>query len=101
MKDKALTPEEFAKKYCNETTYMGKSNTKLILVSNKDGLLSDLNALIEQNYYPKEFVEWLTGQLDFGYVESSRTWFCVDFDREFTTDELYQYWTNNTNKFKQ
>jgi hypothetical protein len=70
MKDKALTPEEFAKKYCNETTYMGKSNTKLILVSNKDGLLSDLNALI-------------------------------DFDREFTTDELYQYWTNNTNKFKQ
>jgi hypothetical protein len=42
-----MTKEEFAEKYCSETTYMGKSNTKLILVSNKNGFLSDLNALIE------------------------------------------------------
>lgn len=63
--------------------------------------LSDLTALIEEHYYPKEFVEWMlrcSAYSDVPFREFTLKWnvnIGPDEWRCFTTDELFNYWVNN------
>ena len=63
--------------------------------------ISDLTALIEEHYYPKEFVEWMlkcSAYSDVPFREFTLKWNInvePDIWRYFTTDELYQYWKEN------
>lgn len=66
-----------------------------------ESLLSDLTALIEEHYYPKEFVEWMlrcSAYSDVPFREFTLKWnvnIGPDEWRCFTTDELFNYWVNN------
>ena len=57
--------------------------------------LSDLTALISENYYPKEFVLWAHSQ-DYWLFDSLTCLWVSDepkaFQEEKTTDELFEYW---------
>ena len=61
----------------------------------RDRLLSDLTALISENYYPKEFVLWAHSQ-DYWLFDSLTCLWVSDepkaFQEEKTTDELFEYW---------
>lgn len=63
--------------------------------------LSDLTALISENYYPKEFVEWMmmgghVGIYDRrGYLYSSALLNLKGFTGENTIDNLFNYWKEN------
>ena len=63
-----------------------------------DTCLSDLNALISENYYPKEFLDWAAENCR---CEGSGLWYCnwdakaEQFKKTFTTDELFNYWKEN------
>jgi hypothetical protein len=73
----------------------------------RDRLLSDLTALISENYvekkdagYPLEFVEWLIkdqeiffGELNEEYILNDNIH--VDGRKLQTIDELFNYWANN------
>lgn len=62
---------------------------------------SDLTALIEEHYYPKEFVEWMlrcSAYSDVPFREFTLKWnvnIGPDEWRCFTTDELFNYWKEN------
>jgi hypothetical protein len=67
--------------------------------------LSDLTALISENYYPKEFTEWV-GQNNaiLCYVNIRKIWVSTRFVLgenpheeydEYTTEELFEYWKTN------
>jgi len=67
--------------------------------------LSDLTALISENYYPKEFTEWV-GQNNaiLCYVNIRKIWVRTRFVLgenpheeydEYTTEELFEYWKTN------
>jgi len=61
-------------------------------------LLSDLTALISENYYPKEFVLWLVIQNYWGMDILTCKWTNDEptaFQEEKTTDELYEMWKEN------
>ena len=67
----------------------------------RDVLYADLTALIEEHYYPKEFVEWMLKcgtYSDVPYREFTLKW-NVNIEPDkwqyFTTDELYQYYKEN------
>ena len=63
-------------------------------------LTNKITALIEEHYYPKEFVEWLLN--GYTFLKSDQS-FVVNYPymtehndyRHFTCDELYQYWKEN------
>ena len=63
----------------------------------RDRLLSDLTALISENYYPKEFLLW-TGE-NCQYYPDTNEW--MYFESPMTqqyfkgTDELFNYWKEN------
>ena len=63
--------------------------------------LSDLTALISENYYPKEFVGWMlrcSAYSDVPFREFTLKWnvnIGPDEWRYFTTDELFNYWKEN------
>ncbi len=63
--------------------------------------LSDLTDLISENYYPKEFVEWMmmgghVGIYDRrGYLYSSALLNLKGFTGENTIDNLFNYWKEN------
>jgi len=70
-----------------------------------ESLLSDLTALISENYYPKEFTEWV-GQNNaiLCYVNIRKIWVRTRFVLgenpheeydEYTTEELFEYWKTN------
>ena len=69
-------------------------------VGSFDDIVSDLTALIEEHYYPKEFVEWLLN--GYTFLKSDQS-FVVNYPymtehndyRHFTSDELYQYYKEN------
>ena len=64
--------------------------------SSQDNLLSDLTALISENYYPKEFTEW-KDRKELRYSSLHNRYYS-DTDngmREFTLDELFEYWKEN------
>lgn len=64
--------------------------------SNADDLISDLTALISEGYYPKEFVRW-KDKKDLRYSSLHNRYYS-DTDngmREFTLDELFNYWEEN------
>lgn len=84
MTDKsAAAVRELAEKYFpirefpNATDFYKKMQTEM-----QKQFISDLTALIEEHYHPKEFVEWLINNSD------------KRIHRR-TTDELYQYWEEN------
>jgi hypothetical protein len=57
---------------------------------------SDLTALISEHYYPKEFVRW-KDKKDLRYSSLHNRYYS-DTDngmREFTLDELFNYWEEN------
>ena len=59
-------------------------------------VLSDLTALISENYYPKEFTEW-KDKKELRYSSLHNRYYS-DTDngmREFTLDELFNYWKEN------
>ena len=64
-------------------------------------MLSDLTALISEDYYPKEFVEWMmmgghVGIYDRrGYLYSSALLNLKGFTGENTIDNLFNYWKEN------
>jgi len=71
----------------------------------RDRLLSDLTALISENYYPKEFTEWV-GQNNaiLCYVNIRKIWVRTRFVLgenpheeydEYTTEQLFNYWKEN------
>ena len=74
-----------------------KNNTiyNQIQQSKQDSFLSDLTALISENYYPKEFVLWAHSQ-DYWLFDSLTCLWVSDepkaFQEEKTTDELFEYW---------
>lgn len=63
--------------------------------------LSDLTALISEEYYPKEFVEWMlkcSAYSDVPFREFTLKWNVniePDEWKYFTTDELFNYWKEN------
>jgi len=65
--------------------------------SSQDNLLSDLTALISENYIPKEFLLW-TGE-NCQYYPDTNEW--MYFESPMTqqyfkgTDELFNYWKEN------
>jgi hypothetical protein len=70
-----------------------------------DKFVSDLTALISENYYPKEFTEWV-GQNNaiLCYVNIRKIWVRTRFVLgenpheeydEYTTEELFEYWKIN------
>lgn len=74
--------------------------------SDLDGIINMLTALIEEHYYPKEFVEWVfregIGSNDdgtlFHYVSIQIKGHPFKETKELTyntTDELYQYYKEN------
>ena len=46
-------------------------------------MLSDLTALISENYYPKEFTTW------YAYAHHDKKF------KEMSMDEIYNYWKEN------
>ena len=57
---------------------------------------SRLTALISENYYPKEFVEW-KDKKELRYSSLHKRYYS-DTDngmREFTLNELFNYWKEN------
>ena len=66
-------------------------------VDKVNSCLSDLTALISENYYPKEFVEWMIAKAPhdtvyktFGHVTANMEW--ITFN---SLDELFNYWKEN------
>ena len=64
---------------------------------NATNSLPDLTALISENYYPKEFVEWMIAKAPhdtvyktFGHVTANMEW--ITFN---SLDELFNYWKEN------
>ena len=49
----------------------------------RDKLLSDLTALISENYYQKEFTTW------YAYAHHDKKF------KEMSMDEIYNYWKEN------
>ena len=67
--------------------------------SSQDKLFSDLTALISEDYYPKEFVEWYVAEVSNDrariYPYCYMIWVDgtgIGFD---TFDELFNYWREN------
>jgi hypothetical protein len=59
--------------------------------------VSDLTALIEEHYYPKEFTEWVSGT-GWQYHMKFKIWtlgMTADKMVKATTDELYEVWKEN------
>lgn len=58
-------------------------------------MLSDLNALLDEHYYPKEFVEWWGKTL----IETHGQYGSIKIPKEIggliTLDEIYNYWKEN------
>ena len=57
--------------------------------------LSDLTALISENYYPKEFVMWLSYNSSHYVIKTQNRWWSNSQDKYMTLDELYEYWKEN------
>jgi hypothetical protein len=60
--------------------------------------LSDLTALISEGYYPKEFVRWMFQGCPFIIGENGAgniIAFSVRDGKQFTFDELFNYWKEN------
>lgn len=89
---------EFAEKWCLRVIECMKDDD--YIMHDPEGILSDLTALIEEHYYPKEFVGWLLNGYTFLKRDQS---FVVNYPyltehndyRHFTTDELFNYWEEN------
>jgi len=102
MTDKsAAATREFADKwgmgyFDDGVNYGYKPTSKKI-----EECLSDLTALISENYYPKEFVGWMlrcSAYSDVPFREFTLKWnvnIGPDEWRYFTTDELFNYWKEN------
>lgn len=88
----------FAEKWSTEIA--GNYDDELDVVTmltNEDELLSDLTALISENYYPKEFTNYCIKNVDY----------CRDMGKEWyqimasgililkTLDDVYNYWKEN------
>ncbi len=73
-------------------------NTEFETIDDSNKLFSDLTALIGEGYYPKEFLLWTHSQ-DYWLFNSLTCLWVSDepkaFQEEKTTDELFNYWTNN------
>ena len=70
-------------------------------VGSFDDIVSDLTALIEEHYYPKEFTGWLFTQKYWSWRADTKDWFsleddlCANSESIMTTDELFNYWKEN------
>lgn len=60
----------------------------------QDKLISDLTALIEEHYYPKEFMEWFIREEVF-MGELTEKFITNNHGNFKSLDELYQYWKEN------
>ena len=76
-------------------------NDDPIIITGKRNVISEIESLINENYYPKEFVEWINWEDDkddfhFARDYTTNTWMnCDQKMKAYTTDELYQYWLDN------
>ena len=64
----------------------------------RNELLSDLTALLEEHYYPKEYLMWIFKGCPFLIGENGAgkiIAFSVRDGKQYTPDELYQYWKEN------
>jgi len=64
----------------------------------QEKFISDLTALISENYYPKEFLLWTHSQDYWKFDMVKCVWIPdepVAFQYEITTDELFNYWKEN------
>jgi hypothetical protein len=61
-----------------------------------DDVTIDLNTLIEQHYYPKEFVLWCIQHV---WVEPTEEKYLIDNEIwAYTFTDLYQYWLTQIKK---
>ena len=99
MTDKsAAAVRKFAGKMFPLTTNEKFYNT--LQKSYRKELVEFVTALIEEHYYPKEFVEWLLN--GYTFLKSDQS-FVVNYPymtehndyRHFTCDELFNYWKEN------
>jgi hypothetical protein len=86
---------EFAEKWCLKVIEVMKGDD--YIMHDLDGCLSDLTALIEEHYYPKEFTNYCIKNVDY----------CRDMGKEWyqimasgililkTLDDVYNYWKEN------
>jgi hypothetical protein len=91
---------EIAEKYFpTEEKLSNNSLYNQLQQSSRDNLLSDLTALISENYYPKEFVEWKDkNTLSDKISRTEVRYFLKDMDAPLdwmTLDEVFDYWTKN------
>ena len=60
--------------------------------------LPDLNALLDEHCYPKEFTNWTHHQDYWHFDIIADMWYSDDddhLDNKITTDELFNYWKEN------
>ena len=88
---------EIAEKWGWFVKTISLDNHRFELNKNPEQLLSDLTALISENYYPKEFLLW-TGE-NCQYYPDTNEW--MYFESPMTqqyfkgTDDLFNYWKEN------
>ena len=101
--ERAMTPSDKLRGFADKWGFSQDKTEEGFLIDNDrtKQCLSDLTALIEEHYYPKEFVEWMLKcgtYSDVPYREFTLKW-NVNIEPDkwqyFTTDELYQYWKEN------
>ena len=63
--------------------------------TNQYNLFSDLTALISEDYYPKEFVEWISYNSSHYVIKTQNRWWSNSQDKYMTLDELFNYWKEN------
>ena len=74
---------------------------KEVTINKTNECLSALNALLDEHYYPKEFMEWavLQGIMGIpnrkGYLYSSALLNLRGFKGDTTIENLYNYWKEN------
>lgn len=88
---------EIAEKWGWFVKTISLDNHRFELNKNPEQLLSDLTALISENYYPKEFTNYCIKNVDY----------CRDMGKEWyqimasgililkTLDDVYNYWKEN------
>lgn len=73
----------------NIDTYQMVNDDDPIMITGTEKSASEIEALIKENYYPKEFVKWLGTENTLN--EKLNDWIC----ERITSDELYDYWLTN------
>ena len=97
-----MTNEQKLREFATKQFPLSKELKKEVLYNSiqqakQDECLSDLTALISENYYPKEFLLW-TGE-NCQYYPDTNEW--MYFESPMTqqyfkgTDELFNYWKEN------